>query len=376
MERADVVSTARAGVAAAPQRRAEEEFRLHPLVWACWFVAALSVVFLTSNPLYAALVGLAALCQYAAHRPDDRRLDYVLVIGALFALATIPLNLISGSSGATQLVELPTLTVPHWLGGVRFGGPVTAESLAYAASQAVRLSAVFVVVWAFNVSVDHFRLLKYAPAGLAQLGVILSVGILLVPSAIDSLATMQEARITRGHRGARPYGPAGLTALVALAIPLLRESLERSVQRAESLDARGFGRLALVRRPYESLIAVGALAVAAGGAFAYFYAPMPGVAVLVALAGMAVLLIIVVGQRRRSGTVRLRTDRFGRADVLVVAACVASLAIIAALRVTGAGSLVFLPFPRASVPGFDALAALACTLLLAPLGPELLRRPA
>lgn len=199
---------------------------------------------------------------------------------------------------------------------------------------------------------------------------ILSVGILLVPSAIDSLALMQEARVTRGHRGAR------LTALPALAIPLLRESLERSVQRAESLDARGFGRLALVRRPYESLIAVGALVVAAGGAFAYYYAPMPGVAALVALAGMAMLLIIVLGQQRRSGAVRLRTDRVGRADVMVVAACVASLAIIAALRVAGAGSLVFLPFPRASVPGFDALAALACVLLVAPLGPELLRRPA
>ncbi|MHB8377026.1 MAG: energy-coupling factor transporter transmembrane component T family protein [Dehalococcoidia bacterium] len=353
---------------ARPDGPSGKEFRLHPLVWACWFAVALSVVFLTSNPLYAALVGLAALCQYAAHRPDDRRLDYVLVIGALFAFATIPLNLISGSSGTTQLVSLPTLTVPHWLGGVRFGGPITAESLAYAASQAVRLSAVFIVVWAFNVSVDHFRLLKYAPAGLAQLGVILSVGLLLVPSAIDSLAMMQEARTTRGQGGAR------WAALPALAIPLLRESLERSVQRAESLDARGFGRLAFVQRPYESLIAVAALVAAAGGAFAYYYAPMPAVAVLVALGGMATLLAIVARQWRGSSTVRLRPDRFGSGDLFVVGACLASLGIIAALRLTGAGSLVFLPFPRASAPGFDPLAGLACVLLAAPLVPELLRR--
>jgi energy-coupling factor transport system permease protein len=341
---------------------------LHPVAWAAWLAGALAMVFLTSNPLYTTMIALASLVVYAAHRDPTRRgSDYVLAGSIMFATLTVPLNLLTGSTGATHVASLPALTTPGWLGAVTFGGDVTAESLAYAAARAMAIIALLAAVWAFNVGADHFRLLRYVPAGLAQLGVIVSVGLMLVPATLARGAALREARLVRGHHG---RGPA---AVVALALPLLSDALERSVQRAESLDARGFGRLATAPRPWESLLAVGGLAVSTVGAFASSYtggAP----AALCMIAGMAALAAVLLRQSGRSTAVRLHAPRPAAPDVLVMTATAASVAIFAALRIAGAGGLAYLPFPTVFTPRFAPLPAIACVLLIAPaLYPSTLR---
>src|SRR5712692_978477 len=339
----------------------QSQARLHPLTWACWLGCGTLMVFLTSNPLYACMIAFAGLSVYVVNRGGEQRaLDYLLVLGALVVALSLPLNLLTGSTGDTAILSLPSLSSPRWLGGVTFGGIVTAESLVYAITKAVDLIALLALVAAFNASVDHFRLLKHAPAALAQLGTVVSVGLMLVPTTLARAATLREARIVRGHRGR------GAGAFLALALALLVDALERSIQRAESLDARGFGRLATRQRPYESLAAVAALATTTIAAFTYYYAGAKVLSLLLMATGAAVLLAVLLRQGRRSTAVRLDTTSLSRADLAIVVGSVSAATLFVSLRITGVGDLGYLPFPHLAAPSFAAAPVLACLLLTAP----------
>ncbi len=333
---------------------------LHPAVWAAWLVAGSTMVFLTSNPFYIGVIGLCAAVVYAAHRTYARRaLDALLLISLVIAPLTIPLNLLTGSSGATVLFDLPSVTFPSWLAGVTLGGTVTSESLVYAATRAASIATIAALVCAFNAAVDHFRLLKLAPPSLAQLGIIVTVAALLVPETLARAASLREARIVRGR-------DAGLRALPSLLLPLLAEALERSIQRAESLDARGFGRLAVQRGSGDGVVAVFGVAIATIGAFAYYYGAPTPVAFAGLVGGTLVTLAVVVRRGRDGALVAMRRQSMTRRDIGVLGATVAATAIFVAARVTGSGGLAYLPFPELIAPEFDPILAAAALLLLTP----------
>ena len=169
-------------------------------------------------------------------------------------------------------------------------------------------------------------MLKLAPPSLAQLGIIVTVAALLVPETLARAASLREARIVRGR-------DAGLRALPSLLLPLLAEALERSIQRAESLDARGFGRLAVQRGSGDGVVAVFGVAVATIGAFAYYYGAPTPVAFAGLVGGTLVTLAVVVRRGRDGALVAMRRQSMTRRDIGVLAATVAATAIF----VRGAG---------------------------------------
>ncbi len=315
---------------------------------------------LTSNPLYLATLGLCALAVYAAwRRPERRALDTLLLVSIGVALLTLPLNLATGSSGATVLFTLPEIVLPGWLASVRFGGDVTAESMLFAATRALGLIAIIAMVCAFNAGVDHFRLLRLVPASMAQLGIILTVGVVLVPETIARAAALREARIVRGHGG-------GMGTYIALLLPLLAEALERSVQRAESLDARGFGRLAAQRDPRTVIVVVACVAGAAIAFFASYYVDH-GSAAFASGAGLALVAVVIAWrQGRTGGAVRMRRAPLLRPDIIVVAASGFAVATFMTMRQFGVGGLSYLPFPEVVIPEFGIAAAAGILLLAAP----------
>jgi len=351
----------RASVMPAAASLQGEADALHPLTWAAWLGAALAMVFLTSNPLYITIMGLAALLVYVSNRRREQRaMDYLLAGGVALAALTVPLNLLAGSSGATEIVALPSATLPRWLGSVTFGGDVTAESLVHAAGQAAGIATMMALVFAFNASVDHFRLLRHVPAGLAQLGIIITIGLLLIPETLTRAAALRESRALRGHRA----GGGGAT--LAMALPLLSSALERSVQRAESLDSRGFGRLARRRGVVETLLAVAGVALAACGAFWAYYADAPALPLAAMAAGGAIVVAVVVRQGADSAAVRLPSPTMSAGDAVVVGACALALAVFAVSQALDAGGLTYMPFPEITAPSFSAIPALACLLMAAP----------
>ena len=275
---------------------------------------------------------------------------------------SIPLNLITGSSGSHELFTLPSLTFPGWLGSVTLGGAVTAESLVYAIDQALSLGAIVSVVCAFSAGVDHFQLLKLTPPGLAQLGVVVSVGLMLVPETMarGSLAA-------RGTRDARIPGQADAGDDVPAA--------ERCTRTRGG--ARGIARCARLR--CDGCVATRFRIVAGSWRSARWRRAVrsAGTTRLMrgsgqerhSLAGAA--LVVWIARRQTSRGRRTppvhRADDCGR-DVAVVAASVLSVGAVVAARVAGVGDVTYLPFPELHAPEFHLAVAAAIALLLGPGG--------
>jgi energy-coupling factor transport system permease protein len=334
--------------------------------WLAWLAAASIAVFLTSNPLYLATACLVALTVYASIPGNARQRVYGLIIkvGLFFALLSIPFNLLTGSTGPTVLFELPRLTFPGWLGGVTLGGAATAESLLYAIDRALRLIALLLFAAAFNVGVDHYRLLRLMPSALKQMGVVITVSVLLIPQAIGQARAVMEAQRLRG-RAVR-----GLRSLAGLTVPVLAGALERSLQRAESLDARGFGSLdpsARGRNRWAVLLSVGGLGLAAGGAFAYFYyGGTPLAAGAAMTSGFVLAAFAVRVQGEGAGGSRYSHESWTGRDGFVVGCALLSTALLILLRLLDTGDATYIPYPSVTAPAFHPLGALAFLLLLAP----------
>ncbi len=331
--------------------------------WSAWLLAASISVFLTSNPLYLATACLVGLVVYASMPARRQRGAYgfILKIGLLFALLSVPFNVLTGSSGSTTLVELPRLTFPGWLGGVTFGGNATLESLLYASSRALRLMALLLFATAFNVGVDHYRLLRLTPRALRQLGVVVTVAVLLLPQSFAQGRAVSQAQRLRGRRlrGVRNVG--------AFVVPVLAGALERSIQRAESLDARGFGGGRFEMGHGTRLFSIASIGLLAAGASAYAYDRSWALPAFATVAASAVLALLALKARGRGfEATRYSQERLEATSLLVVGCAAASLLLLAAMRVVGGGGIDYYPYPAASMPQYSPLVATTLLLLLAP----------
>ena len=134
---------------------------------------------------------------------------------------------------------------------------VTTEELRIAGLNALRLAAVGLAFAAYALLLDHDRLVAAATARRSVLGAALATR--LVPTLERDARGLVEA--LRG-RGLAVEGVRGHAALLS---PLLAGSLERGLNLAEAMEARGFGRPGRTRVPAEPWRAV-EVAAAAGGA--------------------------------------------------------------------------------------------------------------
>ena len=351
-----------AGAPAATTIARRDASPLHPLAWLAWLASASAAVFLTSNPLYLSLGFLVAGAVYLSVRDTTkgRTLTPFVVIGLALAAASVPFNVLTGSSGPTVLATVPGVTSPTWFGGVTFGGAITAEALVTATSRATGIATLVLAAAAFNAAIDHFRLLRLAPRFLPQLMLSMTIALLVIPQSVADAKRVAEARRLRGRGGG------GLASLPALLLPALQGALERSVQRAESLDARGFGSGGGSAGAAAAVAGVAGLGLCAWGAFSHFYSGPSVFAGLAMATGAGTAAVAVVRGGATWGT-RLRADVWTRVDGLVAATALLAIATLLALRVSGAGDVTYLAYPEVVAPAFHAAGAFAFLLLLAPM---------
>lgn len=340
---------------------------MHTITWLVWLAAAFAATVLAPNPLYLSLIFLAAAQVFLAWRGDSplarsfglfmRAGAYVCAGYVLFSVVTV-----GGARGETVLLTLPALTLPPWLGGIVLGGPVTAEALAWGLTRGLAIWALMVIFGAFNALVDHHRLLRLTPPSLFHAGLAVTIAVGFVPALLRSVAEIGQAQRARGHSFG---GPRSWPPLVA---PLLAGSLEKSVQLAEALDARGYGRAAGGMPLWRQAALIVGVPLIGGGIFAWLYygpaARWPALAL--AAAGALCLALPMAALRAATPRSVYRRERWRRRDSLAVAACAISVAGLVALRIGGAAGLVYYPFPSLVAPSFDLRAGVALMLLAAP----------
>ena len=219
---------------------------LHPLAWWVWSLGLAAAAMRMTNPLLLGLVIVVAGWVVAARRTDapwGRTFSFALRLGAFLVVMRVVLAALFGLRvPGTVLFTLPIVELPSWAAGVNIGGPVTVELLLGAATEGLRLAAIVACFGAASALANPYRLLRSLPAVLYEVGVALTVALAIVPNTVLTAGRVREARRLRG-RAVR-----GLRGLQGLAMPVLEGALERSVDLAASMDARGYGRRRAVSR--------------------------------------------------------------------------------------------------------------------------------
>ena len=222
---------------------------------AALLLAALATSALLANRIVSVAAIALVLLAVCLRAPAGRRRLYL--VGALGSgLAVFVVTPFVSQIGYHVLWSGPTVPVLGTL-------DVTREELRIGLFQGLRLSAVALAFAAYALLLDHDRLVQ--SAGFARRSVLaVALATRLVPTLERDAAGLTES--LRG-RGVEMAGARGRATLLS---PLLAGSLERALNLAEAMEARGYGRPGATRAPRPAWTAVdragvtlGALLVAA-----------------------------------------------------------------------------------------------------------------
>ncbi len=334
----------------------------HTWSWVAWLVAAALPAFTLRNPLYLALVLGAAWIVYTTLGRTTligSSWGSFVKIGLFFFALAIPFNALSIHVGQIILFRLPE----NW---PIIGGLVTLEAVIAGAVNGLALLTILVTFAAFNAVVDHYQLLRSTPAFLFQAGVVVSIAITFVPQMVLSAKEIRQAQRIRGHRFR------GIRDLLPLVIPLLANGLERAIQLAETMEARGFGsamdplsRRQATLNQWGTLVAL--VGLLAGLSILAFFPESSTWGWALAGLGVTGLLALLGLQGRRVQRSRYHRARWHARDTAVVIASAIVCAVVMVARVTVPETLYYSPYPPSSLlPPFHPLVGAALLSLVLP----------
>jgi energy-coupling factor transport system permease protein len=328
---------------------------LHPLAWVAWAAAVVVALTMTRNPwLLALILTLIALIlrqqtrRPAAEAPSPAQPFSVLHFTLLVVTTSALFNLLMVHVGEHVLLTLPG-AIPL------VGGPLTLEALVYGALNGLVLAGLFAAFSVLNRALPVRAMLRLVPRAYYPAAVVMSIAVTFAPSALQQIQQVREAQAVRGQRlgGPRSWLP--------LLIPVLEGSLERSMQLAEAMVARGFaaGEAVPDRRP-QVLMLLGMVLWLGGWLLQLAWAQeLAGWALLAGGAGLLLLGLWLAG--RAHPHTDYRPASWHMRDGLVIAA--AAITALAYLLPWGERSALFYyPYPALAWP------ALSWGLLAATLG--------
>lgn len=276
---------------------------VHPLAWWSWALCLAFAVGLTTNPLFLALLAGAVTAVVLLRRSDA---PWARSVGAYFVMAAVILAIrvvfqivMGAGQGSTVLFTLPELPLPDWAAGIRLGGAVTAESLAYTIYDALRLGLMLVCLGAANALANPRQALRSVPAALYEVSVAVVIAFSVAPQLIASGRRVSRARRLRGGVGR------GLKAATAIVVPVLQDAVERSIALAAGMETRGFGRSRATADRFALAVLLASMMSATLGGFLVLGSGTP----VAGAAGLALGIAGTVWGLRRAGR-RLQVTRY------------------------------------------------------------------
>jgi len=193
------------------------------------------VVALNSAAIALAIVGAVALFVFIRRdgSPWNKSFALSLRIGAtILAIRTVVGVLIGVPIPGRTLFTIPILHLPSWMPGIRIGGAVTLERLSSSLHEGVIIATIIALFGAATSLTSPHRLLRVTPSFIYEIGITLVIATSLFPQMASSIRRIRTAQKLRGIEKVK---------IGSIALPLLEESLARSLQLAASMDARGYG---------------------------------------------------------------------------------------------------------------------------------------
>ena len=250
---------------------------VHPVAWWGWAVGLAVAVSSTSNPfLLLTALGVAALVVTSRRgsSPWARSFRLYLWLGLFIVLVRTLLHVLVGLKfGDTVVLPLPDVTLPGWAAGINLLGDLRLEGLVRAVTEGLRLAVMIACIGAANALANPKRLLRSLPGALSEIGSAVVVTITVAPQLADSVQRVMRARALRGDTAR------GIRALPRVALPVLEDTLDRSLMLASAMDSRGYGRRREVtpaQRALTGLCTLGGLVASAVGIYGLLDATTPG----------------------------------------------------------------------------------------------------
>jgi energy-coupling factor transport system permease protein len=300
-----------------------------------------------------------------SNAPWSRSIAFFLRVGVLVIVIRIVIEILFGQRGVPGhvLFTLPRVPLPSWAAGVSIGGPVTLESILIAFVEGLQIAVILLCFGAANSLASPYRLLRSLPAVLYEAGVAVTVALAFTPELVQSIGVVRQARRQRG------IPTRGLRGMRGVAVPVLESALDRSLQLATSMDARGYGRriaLGNTSRRLASGATAGGLLLAAVGLYgvidsgSVFGLGLPVLAVAVLLCGVGLAL-----GGRRSARSRYRPDPWRGPEWIVAGSGLVALVTVAVARALDVPGLTISFFPLA-FPSIPLLPVVGILLALVP----------
>ncbi|RNL78713.1 energy-coupling factor transporter transmembrane component T [Nocardioides marmorisolisilvae] len=212
---------------------------LHPLAWWGWAIGLAVAASMTTNPLLLALILGVVTLVVAARRSDSpwaRAFRIYVGLGIVIVLFRVVLHVLVGFKwGDHKLFDLPTVGLPDWAAGINVLGPVYLEGWLAAVLEGVKLATLVIAIGGANALANPKRLLRSMPNALHEVGTAVVVSVSVAPQLAESVQRVYRARLLRGESGL------GLRALSQVALPVLQDTLDRSLMLAAAMESRGYG---------------------------------------------------------------------------------------------------------------------------------------
>jgi energy-coupling factor transport system permease protein len=212
---------------------------LHPLTWWIWAgLLAIAIVRFQSTVLTLLCVGAVAGLVFWLREdaPWGKSFSWTLKLSLWILFVRTLIGILIGVPiPGTTLFTLPIIELPNWMPGIRIGGAVTSERLSSAVSEGILICAIILIFGAAASLTSPHRLLRILPVYVYEFGVSVVIATSALPQLVTSVSRIRQAQMLRGQslRGFRSWK--------RIAIPLLEESLARSLDLAAAMDSRGYG---------------------------------------------------------------------------------------------------------------------------------------
>ena len=212
---------------------------LHPFTWWLWAIGlAIAIVRFDSTWFTLACVGVVTVIVYIfrENAPWAKSFDWTLKVSIwILAIRTLIGVTIGVPIPGTQIFRLPVLPLPNWMPGIRIGGVVTWERLSSSLTEGLMICSIIVIFGAAASLTSPHRLLRVLPIYIYEFAVAVVIAASVLPQLVTSVKRIRLAQRLRGQN------TRGLTSWKRVAIPLLEESLARSLDLAAAMDSRGYG---------------------------------------------------------------------------------------------------------------------------------------
>jgi energy-coupling factor transport system permease protein len=337
---------------------------LHPGAWWLWGIGLAAAASRTTNPLLLLLILVIAGFVAAARRSDTPwagSYGAFLKLGLVIIAIRIVLQAVlsNSSQGVHVLVTLPQVPLPAWAAGLKLGGIVTSEAILTALYAGLQLATILCCIGAVNSVASARRLLRCLPAALYEVGVAVAVALTFAPQLVTDAARIRGAHRLRG----RP--PVGMLRLRRIVIPVLEGALERCIELAAAMDARGYGRTTEARpgaRRLTGILVFGGLVGITVGVYGLLDASTQGwLGLPVMLAGCVLAGIGLVTGGRRTRRSRYRPDPWALPEWLVTAS-----GVIAAAGTFTADPLALQPAGPLAIPPVPSVTVAALLVAITP----------